>query len=231
LADEPRNGRNEGRSRRRRYFKRKGERPAGEADAGRERTPAPDAKRTDPARESRPEFRVAHEESNFGAGSSRSRNLRKRRRSRARRGDAAPVTPALPPERDEQYVPPQAVYIYEHVVRPSAGSYEFRSESFSKAGRTLDDYTLDLEHIFHPPAREPVGQVIARVFAEFEAADAVEAARSASFSGSEADESVTPLSSRSAEEAMPWIGRDEEIAAIEASIEENEEAQEPPPGN
>ncbi|MGL4651724.1 MAG: hypothetical protein ACRC1H_20115 [Caldilineaceae bacterium] len=196
MADESRAGR----SRRRRYFKRKGERPQGAEGENRDRpasqAPAAEPKRAESPREPRAEFRVGHDEAGFGGGSSRNRNLRKRRRSRARRGESpATGAPGVPLERDEEYVPPQRVYIYEHVVRPSTGSYEFRSESFSKAGRTLDDYTLDLEHIFNPPPREPVGEVIARVFAEFEAADEIEAARAGRMQAIEGEETATPLAS------------------------------------
>ncbi len=260
MADESR-GRSDGRNRRRRYFKRKGERAPGEGENRERQTPAAGAPRSDnaraenprpdAARETRPEFRVAHDDS---SGAARNRNLRKRRRSRTRRGDqtGAPLPAA---EQDDPYSPPQTVYIYEHVVRPSAGNYEYRAEPFSKAGRTLDDYSLDLSPVFSPAPREPVGQVIARVFAEYEAADALEAARSGLLPA-EGDELPTLLSSsapgagagresagsesssdsRSAEaaqaaEASPWVGRNPDMAAAEAAIEAADEAQEPPPNS
>ncbi len=47
------------------------------------------------------------------------------------------------------YVAPQSVYIYEHSVHPELrDSYEFRPDHFSKVGRTLADYDLDLSKLF-----------------------------------------------------------------------------------
>lgn len=240
MADESRARSGDGRSRRRRYFKRRGDSTQGE-DGARERpSTAAESKRSesarpDAAREVRPEFRVAHEDA---SGAARNRNLRKRRRSRARRSDQpAGVAPAA--ERDEPYAPPQTVSIYEHVVRQPASNYEYRADPFSKTGRTLEDYSLDLSPVFNPAPREPVGQVIARVFAEYEAADAIEAARSG-IAPRDEDEEPTPLTSGpgagalgpgSGSDANPWAGRDANMAAAEAAIEAADEAQEPPPNN
>ena len=44
---------------------------------------------------------------------------------------------------------PQSVYIYEHSVHPELrDSYEFRPDHFSKVGRTLNDYQIDLSKLF-----------------------------------------------------------------------------------
>ena len=57
-------------------------------------------------------------------------------------------------EPDIAYVPPKAVYVYEHSAHPELrDAYEFHPEHFSKVGRTLDDYQIDLSKLF------PAGEV------------------------------------------------------------------------
>jgi hypothetical protein len=91
------------------------------------------------------------------------RNLhtaRRRRRSRNRSGP--PVDPKLEPVVVENlldygdYQPPVATFIYTHVSRPSnRDSYEFRAEHFSKVGRRLEDYEIDLSQLYADDNRAP----------------------------------------------------------------------------
>jgi hypothetical protein len=70
---------------------------------------------------------------------------RRRARSRQRYDDSR----AANLEAEVAYVPPQSVYIYEHSVHPELrDTYEFRPDHFSKVGRTLDDYQIDLSKLF-----------------------------------------------------------------------------------
>jgi hypothetical protein len=83
-----------------------------------------------------------------GEEAPRQRKARRRARSRqryddGRRSDAASL------EAEVAYTAPQSVYIYEHSAHPELrDSYEFRPDHFSKVGRTLDDYQIDLSKLF-----------------------------------------------------------------------------------
>jgi hypothetical protein len=238
VADESKSNRSGDSRRRRRYFKRKGDGQQSGEGGGQGSGSQPEAKRTDAKRadgkradakhDDRADFRVSHDEA--GGGERRNRNVRKRRRSRSRRSDGAAgvggVSAAAGAQQEIDYTAPDSVYVYEHLLRPSSGSnYEFRSEHLSKVGRTLEDYSLDLSIVFDPPAREPVGQIIARVFAEFEAADAVEAARAEALGSEPADDaSATPLSAEVDRKSAPWLGPNPEFAGSEV-----DETQEEPP--
>lgn len=80
---------------------------------------------------------------------SRSRNKRSDARRRARSRQRYDDTRAANLEAEVAYVAPQSVYIYEHTVHPELrDSYEFRPDHFSKVGRTLADYDLDLSKLF-----------------------------------------------------------------------------------
>jgi hypothetical protein len=75
----------------------------------------------------------------------KARKARRRARSRQRYDDNR--TTNL--EAEVAYVAPQSVYIYEHSVHPELrDSYEFRPDHFSKVGRTLADYQIDLSKLF-----------------------------------------------------------------------------------
>jgi hypothetical protein len=75
----------------------------------------------------------------------KARKSRRRARSRQRFDDNRAVNL----EAEVAYVAPKAVYIYEHSVHPELrDSYEFRPEHFSKVGRTLADYQIDLAKLF-----------------------------------------------------------------------------------
>ncbi len=46
-------------------------------------------------------------------------------------------------------MPPQDVFIYSYAAHPEMrDAYEFRPEHFSRVGRTLADYQIDLTKIF-----------------------------------------------------------------------------------
>jgi hypothetical protein len=72
-------------------------------------------------------------------------DARRRARSRQRYDDNR----AANLEAEVAYIAPQSVYIYEHTVHPELrDSYEFRPDHFSKVGRTLADYQIDLSKLF-----------------------------------------------------------------------------------
>jgi hypothetical protein len=77
---------------------------------------------------------------------------RRRRRSRGRSIAAPNPKIELVPENIldlGDYAPPTSVFIYTHVSRPGGrDSYEFRSEHFSKVGRHLEDYEIDLSLLY-----------------------------------------------------------------------------------
>ena len=79
------------------------------------------------------------------ASANKARKARRRARSRQRYDDNRPMNL----EAEVAYVAPQSVYIYEHSVHPELrDAYEFRPEHFSKVGRTLADYQIDLSKLF-----------------------------------------------------------------------------------
>lgn len=107
-------------------------RPAGQSPRGQDNRGRGDNKRGDGKR---------------GEDGSRSkrRDARRRARSRQRYDD----TRAANLEAEVAYTAPQSVYIYEHSAHPELrDSYEFRPDHFSKVGRTLDDYQIDLSKLF-----------------------------------------------------------------------------------
>ena len=77
----------------------------------------------------------------------RNRKARRRARSRQRLGEEQKVIVTSEPE--VAYVPPQDVFIYTYAAHPEMrDAYEFRPEHFSRVGRTLADYQIDLTKIF-----------------------------------------------------------------------------------
>jgi len=79
------------------------------------------------------------------APANKARKARRRARSRQRFDDNRAVNL----EAEVAYVAPQSVYVYEHSVHPELrDSYEFRPDHFSKVGRTLADYQIDLSKLF-----------------------------------------------------------------------------------
>ncbi|HMN28510.1 MAG TPA: hypothetical protein PKE45_10185 [Caldilineaceae bacterium] len=120
---------------RRRYFRR---RPQNERGGQNQSGP--------PSKE--PPARAAAQEK--GAAPARHGRLgRRRRRSSSRLNDSAKQNAAAESILElDDYVPPDQVFVYTHVSRPgSRDSYEFRSEHFSKVGRRLEDYQIDLSSL------------------------------------------------------------------------------------
>lgn len=90
-----------------------------------------------------------------GTGDSRAgRTGRRRRRSRSQNSNPNQAqenrvsTPADSIVNLEGYVPPDNVFVYTHVLRANRDNYEFRSERFSKLGRRLEDYEIDLSVLY-----------------------------------------------------------------------------------
>ena len=79
------------------------------------------------------------------APANRARKARRRARSRQRYDDNRTVNL----EAEVAYIAPKSVYVYEHSVHPELrDAYEFRPDHFSKVGRTLADYQIDLSKLF-----------------------------------------------------------------------------------
>ncbi len=84
----------------------------------------------------------------------RQRKARRKARSRQRGSDESRTQ--LTAEMDVAYVPPQAVFIYTHSAHPEMrDSYEFRPEHFSKVGRRIEDFQIDISSLF---ATDRVGE-------------------------------------------------------------------------
>ena len=91
--------------------------------------------------------------SSSGRSSSADRSQKARRRRRDRRSGSkeAPQTSrrSILQEIEKEYKPPESVLVYTHVVQPSQGgsAYEFRADHFSKTGRDIEDFRIDLSKI------------------------------------------------------------------------------------
>jgi hypothetical protein len=132
-----------GRKGRRRYFQPKkdgrsqpaGNQPGGQA-AGQSNQSGQSPRAQDNNRRS---------EGKRGEEAPRQRKARRRARSRQRYDDNRVANL----EAEVAYTAPQSVYIYEHSAHPELrDSYEFRPDHFSKVGRTLADYQIDLSKLF-----------------------------------------------------------------------------------
>ncbi len=191
-------GRSDGRNRRRRYYKRKGGdrqgmgegqggapqptaqasnqggsqsggQPSGQRESQKSNEAKSGAQQSQRSQKNGQQGQQHAQNAQQLADSGRARGVRKRRRSRSRRGDFRPESP-LPIEKDQEYIAPRSVYVYTHVARPSnRDAYEFRSEHFSRVGHTLDDYQVDLSLIFDVP-RPDFGAKVAAAFSEMEEA-------------------------------------------------------------
>ncbi|MCE7990160.1 MAG: hypothetical protein DYG89_54155 [Caldilinea sp. CFX5] len=135
---------------RRRYFRRR--KPA--TAKTQEATPKPAPRK--PA-EPPPKGRTRNNAKNEGAGKNERdrdrRGGRRRRRSRSERPEETPVVrESTLAAIDQEYKPPKSVFVYTYVLRPGApASHEFRAEHFSRVGRRLEDFEIDLSPLF-PPA-------------------------------------------------------------------------------
>jgi hypothetical protein len=64
------------------------------------------------------------------------------RRRKARRASAGT-------EAEVEYIPPLSVFIYTHTTHPEMrDSYEFRPEHFSRGGRRIEDFHIDISSLF-----------------------------------------------------------------------------------
>ncbi len=77
----------------------------------------------------------------------RQRKARRKARSRQRASEEARTQ--LTAEVDVEYVPPKSIFIYTHSAHPEMrDSYEFRPEHFSKVGRRIEDFQIDISSLF-----------------------------------------------------------------------------------
>ena len=78
------------------------------------------------------------------------RPRRRRRRSRQEQPNAvATVSESTLDAIAHDYVAPKSVFIYTHVSRPAnQGMSEYRAEHFTKGGRRLEDFSIDLSILF-----------------------------------------------------------------------------------
>ena len=156
MADEKKPAKSGENRNRRRYFRRKaGERqPAPETPPVRVRGAARSENKSEPAQAADGRMRTAS---------------RRRRRGKGRRSGADVRTEvvAVLTDINENMALPPSVFIYTHTIWPdSKDSYEFRSEHFSKVGRTLEDYNIDISTLFLP--EESAASRIAAAFADMD---------------------------------------------------------------
>ena len=134
---------------RRRYFRRR--KPAA-PKAQQEATPKPPPRKAaEPPPKGRTRNNARNEGNNAGKNDrDRRGGRRRRRRSRSERPDEMPVVrESTLATIDQEYKPPKSVFVYTYVLRPGAPtSYEFRAEHFSRVGRRLEDFEIDLSPIF-----------------------------------------------------------------------------------
>lgn len=131
---------------RRRYFRRR--KPA---TKGQEAAPKPEARK---AQEQPPAKNRTRGNAKVEVASKNERDRRggrrRRRRSRTERVEPIPVVQeSTLAAIDQEYTPPKAVFVYTYVLRPGAPSlHEFRPEHFSRTGRRLEDFEIDLSPLF-----------------------------------------------------------------------------------
>lgn len=135
-----------GKGGRRRYFrrrKRKSDEPA--AAPAKERPAASTSSRRSSPKSNRPT-----RDDKAKSNSSGNRPRRRRRRARSEQPEIVPVvTESTLDAIAHDYVPPQAVFIYTHVSRPTnQGMSEYRADHFTKVGRRLEDFDIDLSPLF-----------------------------------------------------------------------------------
>lgn len=135
---------------RRRYFRRrkpatKAQEPAPKPESRKpqEQAPAKSRTRTNANANAKAEVASKNERDRRGG-------RRRRRRSRSDRVETVPVVQeSILTTIDHEYTPPKAVFVYTYVLRPGApSSHEFRPEHFSRVGRRLEDFEIDLSPLF-----------------------------------------------------------------------------------
>ncbi|MCS6827755.1 MAG: hypothetical protein NZ553_14165 [Caldilinea sp.] len=77
------------------------------------------------------------------------RRRKARRKARSRQRITEEVRAPSGTETEIDYVPPLSVFIYTHTSHPEMrDSYEFRPEHFSKGGRRIEDFQIDISLLF-----------------------------------------------------------------------------------
>ncbi|MFN3979146.1 MAG: hypothetical protein ACK4SA_02020 [Caldilinea sp.] len=77
------------------------------------------------------------------------RQRKARRKARSRQHASEEARTQLTAEVDVEYVPPKSIFIYTHSAHPEMrDSYEFRPEHFSKVGRRIEDFQIDISSLF-----------------------------------------------------------------------------------
>lgn len=144
-----------GRGNNRRYFRRrkpsvKGQEPTKPESSKPESSKTEPRKAPEPSPRGRTRRNGKAEFSGKGDRDRDRRGRRRRRRSRTDRGDETPVVQeSILAAIDHEYKPPQSVFVYTYVLRPGAPApHEFRPEHFSRVGRRLEDFDIDLSPIF-----------------------------------------------------------------------------------
>lgn len=130
---------------RRRYFRRRKSAPKAQEPAAK-----PEPRKV---QEAAPKLRTRNNAKAEIAGKSdrdRRGGRRRRRRSRSERVEETPVvSESILAAIEHEYTPPKSVFVYTYVLRPGAPSaHEFRPEHFSRVGRRLEDFEIDLSPIF-----------------------------------------------------------------------------------
>lgn len=77
------------------------------------------------------------------------RRRKARRKPRSRQRAAEEQRAPTGAETEVEYIPPLSVFIYTHTTHPEMrDSYEFRPEHFSKSGRRIEDFHIDISSLF-----------------------------------------------------------------------------------
>jgi len=141
-------GSDKGGSRRRYFRRRKRSQPPADASSSEARRPQESRKSQEPPAKSRTRSGAKAEAAHKSERDRRGR--RRRRRSRSERGEETPVVrESTVAAIDHEYTLPKAVFVYTYVLRPShLATHEFRPEHFSRVGRSLEDFQIDLSPLF-----------------------------------------------------------------------------------
>jgi hypothetical protein len=134
---------------RRRYFRRR--KPAAPKAQPESAPKPPPRKAAEPPPKGRTRNNARNEGGNAGKNDrDRRGGRRRRRRTRSERPEETPIVrESTLAAIDQEYKPPKSVFVYTYVLRPGAPtSYEFRAEHFSRVGRRLEDFEIDLSPIF-----------------------------------------------------------------------------------
>jgi len=77
------------------------------------------------------------------------RRRKARRKARSRQRAVEEQRASAGTEAEVEYIPPLSVFIYTHTTHPEMrDSYEFRPEHFSRGGRRIEDFHIDISSLF-----------------------------------------------------------------------------------